>query len=176
MKTRENQQHLTKFGKGVWWKMVVSIFILGVVGFLFSRYPAQHGGGWYHQLRQPAFAPPYWLPFVMWTLVYILMGCSIGMVWHYALKSSNSRAIKISRQGIILFIIHLVFNLSFPIILIGFHLPVISLIDIIVLVLFILILIRIFYRINRVASFLLIPYLLWIIYAAMLNVAILVLN
>lgn len=162
--------------RGVWWRMIASIIILGGAGFLFSRYPAQHGEGWYHQLRQPVFAPPYWLPFVMWSLVYILMGCSVGIVWHRAVKSSSPQTVKLAKQGIILFIIHLGFNLIFPIILIGFRLPLISLIDILILIIFILLLIRKFYPVSRTASFLLIPYLLWIIYATMLNVALLVLN
>lgn len=161
---------------GVWWKMIVSIFILGAVGFLFSKYPAEQGGGWYHQLRQPPFAPPYWLPFVMWTLVYILMGCSVGMIWHHAAKNPDSRIIKLAKAGIALFIIHLIFNLLYPLILIGYHLPLVSLIDILLLIVFIIVLILRFYRISQIASFLLIPYLFWIIYATLLNISIIVLN
>lgn len=159
-----------------WWKILISIFVLGIAGFLFSRYPTAHGGGWYHQLKQPDFAPPYWLPFVMWSVVYILMGSSVGIIWHHAVNKSNPLIVKSSRKGIFLFIIHLIFNLIFPLILIGYHLPVISLIDISILVLLIIALIWKFHPISKTAAWLLMPYLVWIIYATLLNAAILVLN
>src|SRR5699024_8805546 len=115
-------------------------------------------------------------PFVMWPLVYVLMGCSFGILWHYAVKSRQPQMVKLAQKGIVLFIIHLVFNLVFPVIFIGFHLPVVAFIDILILIAFILTLIWFFKRINRTAAYLLIPYLFWIIYAAALNGAILVLN
>ncbi len=176
MRTRAIQPDSSFPKTGVWWKMIVSIFILGVVGFIFSRYPTEHGSGWYHQLRQPAFAPPYWLPFVMWTFVYILMGCSVGIIWQYAAKSSDIRILKRAKSGIVLFIVHLIFNLLFPLILIGFQLPLVSLIDILILMVFIVVLIWRFHRISPIASYLLVPYLIWVIYATMLNVSIIVLN
>src|SRR5690625_5237940 len=71
-------------------KIISAIIIIGLLAAIFSRFPAQSGSGWYHQLRQPFFAPPYWLPFVMWTLVYILMGSSLGLIWHIAQKSTNA--------------------------------------------------------------------------------------
>ncbi len=159
-----------------WWKMIVSIIVLGGVGFVCSRYPTQHGSSWYHQLNQPFFAPPYWLPFVMWTLVYILMGCAIGIIWHYAAKNPVEQTVKLAKKAIVLFVIHLVFNLIFPILLIGFEAPVVALVDILILIIFIGILIKKFLPINKIASRLLIPYLIWIFYATALNVAIIVLN
>ena len=176
MGIRVIQQHGSHSRKDIWWKMIVSIAILGLLGFIFSRYPAENGDGWYHQLELPYFAPPYWLPFVMWTLVYILMGCSVGIVWHHAVKSTGVRTLKLAKTRLVLFSIHLVFNLLFPLFLIGFHLPVISLIDIVILLLFIAVLIRYFYRIHPTASYLLLPYFFWILYATILNISIIVLN
>src|SRR5699024_3675399 len=176
MGIRVIQQHGSHSRKDIWWKMIVSIAILGLLGFIFSRYPAENGDGWYHQLELPYFAPPYWLPFVMWTLVYILMGCSVGIIWQYAAKSENTQLKSRAKKGLLFFGIHLLFNLFFPIILIGFHKPIIGLIDIVILLVFIVFLIRFFRPINRVASNLLIPYFLWILYATMLTVAIIVLN
>lgn len=168
------EENLSK--KNAWWKMLISIFVLGGVSYLCSRYPSQHGGEWYHQLKQPFFAPPYWLPFVMWSLVYILIGCSVGIIWHYAVKSRQSQLVKLAKKGIVLFIIHLIFNLIFPILLIGFHWPIVALIDILILIVFILILIKHFKRINLTAAYLLTPYLIWIIYATALDAAIIILN
>lgn len=157
-------------------KIISAIIILGLLAAIFSRFPAQSGSGWYHQLRQPFFAPPYWLPFVMWTLVYILMGSSLGLIWHIAQKSTNAIIRKKAKTGIGLFVIHLLFNLMFPILLIGLQRPRIALADMIILILLIGAMIRYFYSINRTASHLLIPYLIWILYAAALNISIIILN
>lgn len=162
--------------KKAWWKMVTATVILGTLAYIFSRYPSQLGEGWYHQLQQPFFAPPYWLPFVMWSIVYILMGCSIGIIWHYAAKSPSPKTVNRAKKGIVLFGIHLLFNLIFPVILIGFHLPIIAFLDILLLIIFIIVLIWHFNPINRSAAYLLLPYLIWIIYASALNLAIIILN
>jgi len=162
--------------KEVLGKIILSVLILGTVAALCSRFPAQFGSGWYHQLRQPPFAPPYWLPFVMWTLVYILMGWSFGLIWHVAGKSKDPMVRKKARTGIFLFGVHLLFNLIFPIILIGLQRPRIAFVDMLILIVLIGILIRYFYPLNRTAAYLLIPYLLWILYAAALNLSIIILN
>lgn len=174
---KPKEQHKLSFSEGgIWLKMIISIIVLTGIGFVFSKYPTEFGEEWYHQLTQPSFAPPYWLPFVMWSLVYMLMGCSAGIIWQVAVKSSSSVTTKFAKQGIILFILHLTFNLFFPVLLIGLHLPKIALADMIILIIFIGILIRHFFYLNRLASYLLIPYLIWIIYAAILNISIIVLN
>ncbi len=157
-------------------KMLLSTIILAGLAFLCSHYPAETGGGWYHQLKQPVFAPPYWLPFAMWTLVYILMGCSAGILWHNAAQNKDTQLASRAKKGLVLFAIHLIFNLIFPVILIGFHKPVIGMIDLLILLGFIGYMIRYFQPINRLAARLLIPYFIWIVYAGALNAAIIVLN
>lgn len=162
--------------KGVWWKILISLLVLIAIGYIFSHYPAQYGGGWYQHLKQPFFAPAHWVPFVMWALVYVFMSCSFGIIWHYAVKSHQPRMANLAQKGMVLFAVHLLFNLIFPVILIGFHLPVVAFIDILILIIYVITLIWFFKRINRIAACLLIPYLLWILYAAALNAAIIVLN
>lgn len=176
MKIQAGQDWLISSRKKVWTKIILAIFTLGLLAAIFSRYPAQSGSGWYHQLRQPVFAPPYWLPFIMWTIVYILMGSSLALIWHVAKEGVNFDIRKKAKIGIGLFAAHLLFNLIFPILLIGLQRPRVALIDMIILIIFIGILIWYYYPINRIASFLLIPYLIWIFYAAALNISIIVLN
>src|SRR5690625_7412893 len=69
-------------------KIISAIIILGLLAAIFSRFPAQSGSGWYHQLHQPFFAPPYWLPFVMWTMFYIFFGFNythIFLIYQYCI-------------------------------------------------------------------------------------------
>ena len=176
MQIQAGEQYIPSSKKEVYGKIIISVVVLGVVAAFCSRYPAQTGSGWYHQLRQPSFAPPYWLPFVMWTVVYILMGWSFGLIWHIARKSSQPGVRQKARKGILLFVVHLVFNLIFPVLLIGMQRPRVALADMTILIVLIVILIPRFYPLSRTASCLLIPYLLWILYAAALNVSIVVLN
>lgn len=162
--------------QGLWWRIIVSIAGLAVLAAIFSMYPTEHGNTWYHQLNQPFFAPAYWMPFVAWPLVYILMGSALGIMWQRHAKSPDPMERMYAKNGIVLFGIHLIFNLIFPFLLIGLQMPILSLVDICVLICFIFILVRFFKHVDHTASRLLIPYLLWIIYAASLNAAILVLN
>lgn len=165
------------FSKGkLWLRILISIGFLGGLAWLVSLFPAETGSSWYHDLKQPAFAPPYWLPFVMWTLVYVLLGTALGILWNQAETAKDQNLILKTVKGIFFFGIHLLFNLIFPIILIGLEMPVLSLIDILILIALIVALIFYLHPVNKTASLLLVPYLIWIIYAASLNVAILVLN
>src|SRR5699024_10398093 len=119
--------------KGLWWKIVLSIVVLSSIAAVCSRFPAEHGSGWYHQLEQPFFAPAYWMPFVMWTLVYILMGAAVGLLWQQHVKSKDQAVAKRAKKGLQLFGVHLIFNLICPIILIGFRMPVVAFIDMLIL-------------------------------------------
>lgn len=162
--------------EGIWRKIFISVTVLGLVSMLFSRFPAKSGDGWYHSLNQPTFAPAYWMPFVMWTLVYILIGISFAIVWDKFEKAPTVAEKDIARTGILLFGAHMVFNWINPLLLIGLHWPKLALIDMLILIGFIIALIFHFRKIDKVATQMLIPYFIWILYAASLLVAIIVLN
>ena len=131
---------------------------------------------WYKTLNQPFFAPPRWLPWVMWMIVYILMGGAIGIIWQ--IKAINRYPIitKFAKRGIIVFVLHFIFVFIYPTFLFGLHMPGLALADLIIILAFIVILIRHFFRLDRVAAYLLIPYFIWGLYAAALNIAIIILN
>ncbi len=176
MATLAFQQRQQVSKQGLWWKILISIVVLTTVAVVCSRFPAEYGSGWYHQLKQPFFAPAYWMPFVLWTVVYILMGWTVGLLWQQNLKTTNPIDAIRAKNGLKLFGVHLIFNLSCPIILIGFQMPVLAFIDMLILLALIGVMIYRFSRFNRLASRLMIPYLIWIVYAAALNLAIIVLN
>lgn len=164
------------FKKGLFIRILISILVLGSLGVLSSRLAMTGHVEWYKTLNQPFFAPPRWLPWILWMVVYILMGASFGIVWQ--IKAINRYPIitKFARRGINVFLIHFIFVFIYPTLLFGMRHPVIALVNLIVILAFIVILIRHFYRLDRIAAFLLIPYFIWCLYAAALNISIIVLN
>lgn len=146
-----------------WPKLIFAIVICqaaGVVGSLFtlSAIPT-----WYATLVKPSFNPPSWLFGPVWTVLYTLMGISLYLVW------KNKSAVK-------LFILQLVANGLWSIIFFGMKNIQLALIEIIVLLILVLATIKKFYKINKIAAYLLIPYLLWGGFASLLTYSLWVLN
>ncbi|MDP3733292.1 MAG: TspO/MBR family protein [Candidatus Daviesbacteria bacterium] len=132
----------------------------GIVGsfFTFSAIPT-----WYAALAKPSFSPPNWVFGPVWTILYILMGISLYLVW---LKKKVPNV----------FWIQLILNTAWSIIFFGMKNPTLALVDIIALLVAIILTIKSFYKINKLASYLLIPYLAWVSFASILNLMIVVLN
>lgn len=118
---------------------------------------------WYASLVKPSFSPPNYLFGPVWTLLYLLMGIALYRVWS---KGTENPPVK---SAVTLFIIHLIFNLLWSILFFGLHNPALALFDIIILFIFIIVLIKKFYAPDRLAAYLLIPYLLWVAFATALN-------
>lgn len=144
-------------------KFLVSIVICegaGLIGsvFTFSAIP-----NWYITLNKPTFSPPNFLFGPVWTTLYFLMGVSLYLVW----KKKNSLK---------LFWIHLFFNATWSIMFFGLRNPLLGLINILILWLLIVIVIYKFWKINKTAGLLLLPYLAWVSFATYLNYSIWILN
>ena len=176
MQIPSGPHNTSSFKKGVFVRVMLSILVLGGLGVLSSRLAMTGHEDWYRTLNQPFFAPPRWLPWILWIVVYVLMGGAFGIIWQ--IKAINRYPIitKFARRGIIIFIIHFLFVFIYPTLLFGMRHPGIALADLIIILAFIVILIRHFYRLDRLASFLLIPYFIWCLYAAALNISIIILN
>ena len=118
---------------------------------------------WYAQLNKPSFSPPNWVFGPVWTILYFLMGISLYLVW------DKNRKIKI-------FFIQLALNFLWSLIFFGFHLPLIAFITIIALWIAIFMTIKSFHKISRLSALLLVPYILWVSFAALLNLFIILYN
>lgn len=125
---------------------------------------------WYTTLIKPEFTPPKWIFAPVWTMLYLIMGFAWG---HINTISSDSSIIK---KANILFIIQLSFNALWSIIYFGFYNIGYALADIILLWLALILTIYQFFKISKLSGWLLIPYLLWTSYAAILNATIWNLN
>ncbi|MCX6791514.1 MAG: tryptophan-rich sensory protein [Candidatus Gottesmanbacteria bacterium] len=144
-------------------KLLLSIIVClsaGLIGslFTFAAIPT-----WYATLIKPSFSPPNWLFGPVWTTLYVLMGIAMYLVWR-------------KRKSLNLFLIHLVFNAGWSIVFFGLHSILGGMVTIIILWGLIFTLIRTFYRIDRRTAYLLIPYLVWVSFASILNFSLLILN
>ena len=151
-------------------KLVTAVAVpelAGIVGAIFTipSIPA-----WYAGLIKPSLAPPNWLFAPVWTALFLLMGIAAFLIWSRGL---DKKEIKIA---LAVFLGQLALNTLWSIIFFGWCKPGAALIEIFILWLAILATISIFYRISRLAAWLLVPYLVWVSFAAYLNYAIWTLN
>ncbi len=135
-------------------------FIGGLVTFTFKE-------PWYSELTKSNFNPPDWIFAPVWTTLYLMMTLAIWFFWHSKNREMNT---------IYIYFIHIVFNTTWSVVFFGFHNIFLALVNLIILILLIVILILRFRRVNKVSSYLMIPYLLWSSFALFLNYRLLVLN
>ncbi|HIJ71712.1 MAG TPA: tryptophan-rich sensory protein [Planctomycetes bacterium] len=119
--------------------------------------------GWYDSLKKPVFTPPGWLFGPVWTLLYLMMGIAAFLVWQKGLTKSRVRI------ALAFFIVQLAFNAAWSVIFFGFHSAGWALFDIVFLWLAILATIVSFWGVNKFAAVLLLPYIGWVSFAAILN-------
>jgi translocator protein len=152
-----------------WIKLVVSIGLPLAVGAFAGMYTSAAVPEWYASLNRPSFNPPGWVFGPVWTVLYILMGVSLFLVW----KEPPGQARNLA-MGVFFFQLALNFAWSF----IFFYSKMIgpALIEIIVLWISIVIMMVLFYKIRPQAAWINIPYLLWVSFATALNAAYYVLN
>lgn len=124
---------------------------------------------WFMELNKPFFNPPNYVFGPVWTLLYLLMGISFFLI----LESPPG---DMKRKAIMLFSIQLVLNFLWSFLFFKFHLLGLALVEIVLIWISILAMIISFYKINRSAAWLQIPYLLWVSFASVLNGAIWWLN
>ena len=141
--------------------ILVPVIVGLVVGLITSRFID------YNSLKQPALAPPSTLFPIVWTILYILMGVSYGI-----LKSNNLTNLDID----FIYYLQLAVNALWSIFFFVFKWRLFAFIWIILLAVIVIIMIKRFYDANKIAGLLQIPYLLWIIFASYLNIATYLLN
>jgi len=124
---------------------------------------------WYQTLNKPSFQPPTWVFGPAWTILYTLMGIAIARVWHKPSSSLKTSAIR-------LFIIQLILNLIWTPVFFALQQPLYALIIIIIMWVMILLTIRAFKKVDSIAPYLLVPYILWVSFATILNASIVYLN
>lgn len=125
--------------------------------------------GWFTTLNKPVFNPPNYLFGPVWTILYILMGISFYLIL-------NAKQNEFRKKAIVIFLVQLFLNFWWSFLFFKFHLLGIALLEILMIWMSIILMITIFYKINKTAALLQIPYLLWVSFASILNGAIWWLN
>ena len=121
----------------------------------------------YSQLIKSNYNPPDWIFAPIWLTLYLMMTIAIWLFWHSKKRDMNT---------IYIYFIHIVFNTTWSIVFFGLHQIFLALVALIVLIFLIIILIQRFKRVNLLSYYLMIPYLLWTVYALFLNFNLMVLN
>ena len=145
---------------------VVGILVCELAGLLGGLATAPAIPTWYAGLTKPSWTPPGWLFGPVWTALYALMGVAAARVW------LRRRSTPAARRSLGLFGIQLVLNAAWSFLFFGLHSPVLGLADIVVLWAAIAALVAWWWRLERPAALLLLPYLGWVSFAAALNAAI----
>ncbi len=131
-------------------------------------------GPWYDGLDRPAWTPPSWVFGPVWTVLYLLMGVAAWRVWAKAGRGGFGD--RPTRRALVVFLVHLLFNAAWTWLFFGLHLLPLAAVEIVVLWGMIVLLVVLFWRLDRLAGLLLVPYLLWVTYAATLSIGFAVMN
>jgi translocator protein len=150
-------------------RLVISVGVCLVAGLIGSIFTISSIPVWYAGLNKPFFSPPNWLFAPAWTILYILMGIALFYVW-------KAPKVKKTNEGLMLFGAQLIFNVIWSIAFFGFKSIIGGLLSIVVLLILILMTTVQFYRIDKRAAYLMLPYLLWVCFATMLNISVYLLN
>jgi|UniRef100_UPI004049ACC6 translocator protein len=151
---------------------------LVLVGFIMASFLAAAIGGyataesvrtWYPLLNKPVWNPPSWVFGPAWTLLYTLMSIAAWRVWRRRDKVETGKALRF-------FFTQLVLNAFWSVLFFGLQKPQWALVEIIALWSVLAVIQRAFWRIDRIAGILWIPYLAWVSFATALNAAIWWLN
>lgn len=149
--------------------IIISILIAEGVGLL-SSYLAGDISGVYQTLNQPPLAPPGWIFPIAWGILYALMGIAAALI-PTARASDEDK-----KRALTLYGLQLLFNFSWSILFFRFELYWLSVAIILILLLLVALTFIHFWKIRPLAGYLLIPYLLWLLYATYLNIGTALLN
>ena len=123
---------------------------------------------WYYNLTKPPLAPPDWIFPPVWSILYFSMLVALLL---YLFKPTQNK-----KSGYIYFAVQLILNLLWAIVFFYLKNMFLALIVIILLDIFVILTIKSFYKISKISGLILMPYLLWILFATYLNIGYLVLN
>jgi translocator protein len=151
-------------------RLVVSLVICQCAGLIGSFFTITSIPTWYATIQKPGFTPPNWVFGPAWITLYALMGIAAFLIWRKGFD----------KPGVIgaltLFLAQLILNAFWSVVFFGFQSPAAGFVVIVLLWMVILFTILRFFRLSTAAGVLLIPYILWVTFASVLNFSIWILN
>jgi benzodiazapine receptor len=142
--------------------VIVSIIIAQMAGAIGSFFTSSSVGTWYATVNKPSFNPPSWIFGPVWITLYALMGISSYLVW-------QARELPGAKIALWFYGIQLALNALWSILFFGMKNPGLAFAEIIILLISIIITTVLFWRISPLAGALMIPYILWVSFASILN-------
>ncbi len=152
-------------------RIAVAVIVCLTVGYSSSTVTKSGVETWYPTIIKPVFNPPNWVFMPVWTLLFVLMGIAAGLIWD-KIKEQNAEV----KKALGFFLIQLALNAIWSYLFFGLKNPMLALIEIALLWLMIYETYLKFIKINKTAGYLLIPYMAWVGFAAILNASIWWLN
>jgi tryptophan-rich sensory protein len=148
----------SKWGGLIGW--IALCYLIAFAGALVS--PGMASPDWYDALAKPAWNPPNWLFGPVWTTLYTLMGISAWMIWKdYGFRNA--------RAALSVFLFQLLLNGLWSQLFFGLQLIGWAFVEVVILAIAIFATIVVFHKKNQIAAWLLVPYLLWVLFASVLN-------
>jgi benzodiazapine receptor len=151
-------------------KLIVSIVACQCAGLIGSLATTPNIPTWYATLEKPVFTPPSWLFAPAWITLYLLMAVAAFLIWRKGLAHEGVKC------ALTLFLVQLVLNALWSVVFFGLQSPLYGMVVILALWIAILLTIIKFFRLSTAAGWLMIPYILWVSFASVLNISIWVLN
>jgi len=151
-------------------KIIICVVLCLGIGLTSGAATASGITEWYAFLNKPFFNPPNWLFAPVWTILYTMMGVAAALVWHQGINHDGVKS------ALIIFGVQMVFNALWSTVFFGMRQPLYALFVIVTLWILIALCISKFNKINKTAGLLLVPYLLWVSFATVLNFSIYWLN
>jgi tryptophan-rich sensory protein len=150
--------------------LIVALVIPQLAGAIGAIFTTPKIGTWYATLVRPELNPPNYIFGPVWTTLFLLMGIALFIVIKDGIKTKEIKT------AVWIFAGQLILNIFWSIIFFNLENPLASFIELIALWVLILLNIIYFAKINKVAAYLLIPYILWVSFAGYLNFMIWFLN
>jgi len=150
-------------------RLAISVVICQMAGIIGAVFTTPNIATWYANLNKPAFTPPNWVFGPVWLTLYMLMGIALWLVWSKGINRET-------KAGLYPFGAQLALNTIWSIMFFGLRSPLMGLVTIIPLWLLIAYTIFRFYKLDKNAAYLLVPYILWGTVATYLNLGVFLLN
>ena len=142
--------------------LVVTFVASGIGGFVTTSFKEP----WYSEIVLPSYNPPSGVFAPVWTTLYVLMSFAIWRVW----------ILFFDRKILNIYFIHLFFNATWSVVFFGFHKINLALLNLIIILIFIGILMKVYFTKDKLSFYLTLPYFFWSSYALVLNFSIVLLN
>ena len=142
--------------------LVVTFVASGIGGFVTTSFKEP----WYSEIVLPSYNPPSGVFAPVWTTLYVLMSFAIWRVW----------ILFFDRKILNIYFIHLFFNATWSVVFFGFHKINLALLNLIIILIFVGILMKVYFTKDKLSFYLTLPYFIWSFYALILNFSIAVLN